>query len=49
MTESEQLAKAFTDDRSVFELMRQTRTRRVGYGYRIDSGTTEKHPVTGRE
>ncbi|HVW33581.1 MAG TPA: hypothetical protein VHL53_13665, partial [Acidimicrobiia bacterium] len=29
--------------------MRQTRTRRVGYGYRIDSGTTEKHPVTGRE
>ena len=49
MTESDQLRRAFTDDRSVFELMRQTRTRRVGYGYRIDSGTTEKHPVTGRE
>ena len=49
MTESEQLTRAFTDDRSVFELMRQTRTRRVGYGYRIDSGTTEKHPVTGHE
>jgi hypothetical protein len=46
--ESQQLTHAFEDDRSVFELMRQTRTRRVARGYRIDSGTTETHPVTGR-
>jgi hypothetical protein len=46
--ESQLLTRAFEDNRSVFELMRQTRTRRVGYGYRIDSGTTENHPVTGR-
>ena len=49
MSESEQLSKAFGEGTSVFELMRQTRTRRVGRGYRIDSGTTEKHPVTGRD
>lgn len=46
--ESQQLTRAFEDNRSIFELLRNVRTRRVGYGYRIDSGTTEQHPVTGR-
>ena len=47
--QSEQLRKAFEEGPSAFELLRGMRTRRVGLGYRIDSGTTEKHPVTGRE
>jgi hypothetical protein len=47
--ESEQLRRAFEEGPSAFELLRGMRTRRVGLGYRIDSGTTEKHPVTGRE
>jgi hypothetical protein len=47
--ESQLLTRAFEGTNSVFELMRTTRTRRVGYGYRIDSGTTETHPVTGRQ
>ncbi len=47
--ESAQLARAFEDTTGVFELLRTVRSRRVGYGYRIDSGTTERHPVTGRE
>jgi hypothetical protein len=48
-SESEQLRRAFEEGPSAFELLRGIRTRRVGLGYRIDSGTTEKHPVTGRE
>ncbi|HEU5447757.1 MAG TPA: hypothetical protein VFW57_01995, partial [Acidimicrobiia bacterium] len=47
--QSEQLRKAFEEGPTAFELLRGMRTRRVGLGYRIDSGTTEKHPVTGRE
>ena len=47
--QSEQLRKAFEEGPTAFELLRNIRTRRVGLGYRIDSGTTEKHPVTGRE
>ena len=38
---SEQLRKAFEEGPSAFELLRGMRTRRVGLGYRIDSGTTE--------
>src|SRR5690349_14423715 len=48
-SDSEQLRKAFEEGPTAFELLRGMRTRRVGLGYRIDSGTTEKHPVTGRE
>jgi len=44
-----QLVEAFTQTASVFEALRTVRTRRMGLGYRIDSGTTERHPVTGRE
>ena len=47
--ESEQLRRAFEEGPTAFELLRGMRTRRVGLGYRIDSGTTEKHPVTGHE
>lgn len=47
--QSEQLTRAFEEGPTAFELLRNMRTRRVGLGYRIDSGTTEKHPVTGRE
>ncbi|HEY3239987.1 MAG TPA: hypothetical protein VGL92_10515 [Acidimicrobiia bacterium] len=47
--QSEQLRKAFEEGPTAFELLRNIRTRRVGLGYRIDSGTTEKHPVTGHE
>jgi hypothetical protein len=32
----------------LFELLRTVRSRRVGAGYRVDSGETEPHPVTGR-
>lgn len=46
--ESEQIARAFQDPMGVFEMLRTVRSRRVGLGYRIDSGTTEQHPVTGR-
>ena len=48
-SESEQLRRAFEEGPTAFELLRGMRTRRVGLGYRIDSGTTEKHPVTGHE
>src|SRR4051794_35151309 len=48
-SESEQLRRAFEEGPTAFELLRGIRTRRVGLGYRMDSGTTEKHPVTGRE
>lgn len=47
--ESEQLRRAFEEGVTPFEILRTMRTRRVGLGYRIDSGTTERHPVTGRE
>ena len=32
----------------MFEALRTVRSRRVGVGYRIDSGTADPHPVTGR-
>jgi hypothetical protein len=47
-SDSERLRRAFDDPNGVFELLRTVRSRRVGLGYRIDSGTTEQHPVTGR-
>ncbi|MFP5220402.1 MAG: hypothetical protein ACLGIG_11850, partial [Actinomycetes bacterium] len=33
----------------LFSLLGSVRGRRVGAGYRVDSGTTERHSVTGRE
>ncbi len=47
--QSEQLRRAFEDGPTGFELLRNVRTRRVGLGYRIDSGTSEAHPATGRQ
>ena len=41
------LNRAFQGDLGVFQALASVRSRRVGYGYRIDSGTTETHPVTG--
>jgi len=42
------LARALAGERSVFDVLRTVRSRRVGAGYRIDSGTSDPHPVTGR-
>lgn len=39
---------AFAATPSVFEALATVRSRRVGHGYRIDSGTNDPHPVTGR-
>lgn len=33
----------------LFDALRTVRSRRVGRGYRIDSGTVETHPATGRQ
>ena len=48
MTDKERLAYAFEKTDSFFKLCTTIRSRRVGRGYRIDSGTDFKHPVTGR-
>ena len=48
MTDKERLKYAFQRTPSFFELCTTMRSRRVGRGYRIDSGTEYKHPVTGR-
>ncbi len=33
---------------SLFDVLATVRSRRVGRGYRVDSGTADPHPVTGR-
>ncbi len=48
MTNREKLKHAFQKTPSVFDLLSTVRSRRVGRGYRIDSGTEIAHPVTGR-
>ena len=48
MDDRERLKWAFEKSPSVFQLLTTVRSRRVGHGYRIDSGTEYKHPVTGR-
>jgi hypothetical protein len=48
MTDQERLRYAFEQAPSFFNLPTTIRSRRVGRGYRIDSGTEYKHPVTGR-
>ncbi len=48
MTDKEKLKHAFEQTPSVFNLLTTIRSRRVGLGYRIDSGTSVRHPTTGR-
>jgi hypothetical protein len=48
MTDRERLKYAFEKTPTVFQLLSTVRSRRVGRGYRIDSDTEIKHPVTGR-
>ncbi len=47
-TSGDALATAFEEAGSLFELLRTVRSRRVGLGYRVDSGLEETHPATGR-
>jgi hypothetical protein len=48
MNDRERLKWAFEKSASFFQLLTTVRSRRVGRGYRIDSGTEVKHPATGR-
>jgi hypothetical protein len=48
MTDRERLKYAFEQTPTFFQLCTTIRSRRVGRGYRIDSGTEIRHPVTGR-
>ncbi len=48
MNDKDRLKWAFEQSDSFFKLLTTIRSRRVGRGYRIDSGTSMKHPVTGR-
>jgi len=46
--EIEAIRSALGDSIGVFQALGSVRSRRVGLGYRIDSGTSDPHPVTGR-
>ncbi len=48
-TQASELDRAFAGTPSLFEVLRTVRSRRIGLGYHIDAGTTEAHPVTGRD
>ena len=48
MNDQERLKWAFEQSQTFFKLLTTIRSRRVGRGYRIDSGTEPEHPVTGR-
>lgn len=48
MNDHERLKWAFEQSATFFNLLTTIRSRRVGRGYRIDSGTEIRHPVTGR-
>ncbi len=48
MNDQDRLKWAFQQSPSFFDLLTTIRSRRVGRGYRIDSGEEIKHPVTGR-
>jgi hypothetical protein len=48
MNDHDRLKWAFEQSPNFFNLLTTIRSRRVGRGYRIDSGTELKHPVTGR-
>ncbi len=45
---AQEIEERFQQSIGIFEALRTVRSRRVGLGYRIDSGTVETHPVTGR-
>ncbi len=47
MTDKEKLKHAFERTPSIFNLLTTIRSRRVGRGYRIDSGSSIQHPATG--
>jgi hypothetical protein len=49
MNDHERLKHAFEKTPTLFQLLATARSRRVGRGYRIDSGTELAHPVTGRK
>ncbi len=44
----QQLRRFFEETPSVSNLLTTLRSRRVGLGYKIETGVEEKHPVTGR-
>src|SRR6266480_403828 len=44
----QQLRRFFEETPSVSTLLTTLRSRRVGLGYKIETGEEEKHPVTGR-
>src|SRR2546427_10939979 len=44
----EWLRRAFVETPTIFEVLRTVRSRRIGRGYRIDSGAVDLHPVTKR-
>jgi hypothetical protein len=48
MDDRARLKWAFQNSPPLFDLLTTLRSRRVGRGYRVDSGTNFKHPVTGR-
>lgn len=43
------LTAEFERPGGLFQLLSTVRSRRIGVGYRVDSGELERHPVTGRE
>jgi len=42
------IKKMFEQGDSLFSVLSTVRTRRIGYGYKYDTGKPEVHPVTGR-
>jgi len=48
MNDKDRIKWAFEQSPTLFQLLSTVRSRRVGRGYRIDSGTEAKHPITGR-
>jgi len=45
MNDRERLKYAFEESGTFFKLLTTIRSRRVGRGYRIDSGSEMKHPA----
>jgi len=43
-----EIARLLDEGISIFDALRTVRSRRVGLGYRIDSGVSAPHPTTGR-
>ena len=47
--EQKQLARFFEETPSASKLLTTLRSRRVGQGYKIETGDEDTHPVTGRK